>query len=98
MKTRKSCEMYVKKFLDNRQSVVVDRCNFDRAQRSTWIEIAQYYKIPIDCVVLTTTEEVKKIRVSYLMYTDMICRNVATVLLLEQTTQLALLVTKVYKY
>ncbi|GAA5798272.1 hypothetical protein HPULCUR_003672 [Helicostylum pulchrum] len=57
MKSRKACEMYAKKFLDKKQSVVVDRCNFDKEQRKTWIELAQHYKIPVDCIVLTTNQE-----------------------------------------
>ncbi|KAI8638223.1 AAA domain-containing protein [Parasitella parasitica] len=57
MKTRKACEMRTREYLDKRQSVVVDRCNFDRSQRQTWIDIAQHYKVPIDCIVLTATKE-----------------------------------------
>ncbi|KAL7309957.1 hypothetical protein PS15m_010772 [Mucor circinelloides] len=57
MKSRKACEMYTKKFLDQRQNVVVDRCNFDRSQRKTWIDIAQHYKVPIDCIVLTANQQ-----------------------------------------
>lgn len=49
--------MYTRKFLDKKYSVVVDRCNFDREQRKTWIELAQYYKVPVDCIVLTTNQE-----------------------------------------
>lgn len=57
MKSRKACEMYTKKFLDQRQNVIVDRCNFDRSQRKTWIDIAQHYKVPIDCIVLTANQQ-----------------------------------------
>lgn len=57
MKSRKACEMYAKKFLDKKQSVIVDRCNFDREQRKTWIDLAQYYKVPIDCIILTTDHQ-----------------------------------------
>lgn len=57
MRSRKACEMYTKKFLDKRQSVIVDRCNFDREQRKTWIDLAAHYKIPVDCIVLTTDQQ-----------------------------------------
>ncbi|KAI9338637.1 AAA domain-containing protein [Pilaira anomala] len=57
MRSRKACEMYTRKFLDEKYSVVVDRCNFDREQRKTWIELAEHYKIPVDCIVLTTNQE-----------------------------------------
>jgi predicted kinase len=50
--------MYTRKFLDKKQSVIVDRCNFDRDQRRTWIELAQYYKVPVDCIVLTANQQV----------------------------------------
>ncbi|CEP20175.1 hypothetical protein [Parasitella parasitica] len=56
MKTRKVCEMRTKEYLDKKLSVIVDRCNFDRSQRQTWIDIAQHYKVPIDCIVLTASE------------------------------------------
>ncbi|KAI7906130.1 AAA domain-containing protein [Cokeromyces recurvatus] len=56
MKSRKACEMYTKKFLNQKQNVIIDRCNFDREQRKTWIEIAQHYKVPIDCIVLTADQ------------------------------------------
>ncbi|KAI8979124.1 hypothetical protein BDF20DRAFT_809061, partial [Mycotypha africana] len=49
--------MYAKKFLDERQSVIIDRCNFDRDQRRTWIELARHYKIPVDCIVLTADQK-----------------------------------------
>lgn len=60
MKSRKACEMYARKFLDKKQSVIVDRCNFDRDQRKTWIELAQHYKVPVDCIVLTANREVSR--------------------------------------
>lgn len=59
MKSRKACEMYTRKFLDKKQSVIVDRCNFDCEQRKTWIELAQHYKVPVDCIVLTANQQVK---------------------------------------
>ncbi|KAI8061876.1 AAA domain-containing protein [Gilbertella persicaria] len=57
MKSRKACEMYTKQFLNKKYNVVVDRCNFDRAQRKTWIDIARHYNIPIDCIVLTADKQ-----------------------------------------
>lgn len=61
MKSRKACELYTKQYLDKKQSVIVDRCNFDREQRKTWIDLAQHYKVPIDCIVLTANQKVCKI-------------------------------------
>ncbi|CAO3636162.1 unnamed protein product [Mucor hiemalis] len=57
MKSRKACEMFTRKYLDQRHSVIVNRCNFDRDQRRTWINLAQHYKIPIDCIVLTANQQ-----------------------------------------
>jgi predicted kinase len=58
MRSRKACEMNTKKFLTKHQNVIVDRCNFDRDQRRTWIDLANHYQIPVDCIVLTADQEV----------------------------------------
>ncbi|KAI8368410.1 AAA domain-containing protein [Choanephora cucurbitarum] len=57
MKSRKACEKYTREFLNKRYSVIVDRCNFDRDQRKTWVDIAQEYKLPIDCIVMTADKQ-----------------------------------------
>ncbi|KAI9269825.1 hypothetical protein BY458DRAFT_436522 [Sporodiniella umbellata] len=49
--------MHMKRFLKEEANVVVDRCNFDVQQRKTWIELAQEYNVPINCIVLTTTKQ-----------------------------------------
>ncbi|KAI9312486.1 AAA domain-containing protein [Dichotomocladium elegans] len=58
MKSRKNCERICRKHLKENLNVVVDRCNFDAKQRSTWIRIAQEFGVPADCVVLTANEQV----------------------------------------
>lgn len=50
--------MHAKRFLDKKLSIVIDRCNFDEKQRKTWIDLGQKYNVPVDCIVLTTTEQV----------------------------------------
>ncbi|KAI8380827.1 AAA domain-containing protein [Blakeslea trispora] len=57
MKSRKACEKYTREYLNKKCSVIVDRCNFDRDQRKTWIDIAQDYKIPVDCIVMTADKQ-----------------------------------------
>lgn len=41
---RIACEVAVRKYLQQGKNVVVDRQNFDRAQRSTWFEIAKGFE------------------------------------------------------
>jgi predicted kinase len=50
--SRRECEEMVRLALDNGQCVVVDRCNFDRKQRKSFISIAAEFGVPVDCVVL----------------------------------------------
>lgn len=58
MGSRKACEMHAKRFLNKKLSIVIDRCNFDEKQRKTWIDLGQKYNVPVDCIVLTATEQV----------------------------------------
>ncbi|CAO3641338.1 unnamed protein product [Cunninghamella blakesleeana] len=57
MGLRKACQMHMKKYLKNSYNVVVDCCNFDIDQRKTWIELGKEFQIPVDCIILTTTQE-----------------------------------------
>ncbi|ORE01914.1 P-loop containing nucleoside triphosphate hydrolase protein [Rhizopus microsporus var. microsporus] len=57
MGSRKACEMHAKRFLNKKLSIVIDRCNFDEKQRKTWVDLGQKYNVPVDCIVLTTTEQ-----------------------------------------
>ncbi len=43
MGTRKDCEKAFTAALYAGRDVVVDRCNFDQAQRSTWLQYARGY-------------------------------------------------------
>ena len=36
----------------NGQVPVIDRCNFDRAQRKHFLDLAFQYQFPVDCVVI----------------------------------------------
>ncbi|KAI9303888.1 hypothetical protein BJ944DRAFT_203653 [Cunninghamella echinulata] len=49
--------MHMKKFLKDKYNVVVDRCNFDVDQRKTWLDLGKEFDVPVDCIVLTTTQE-----------------------------------------
>ncbi|KAI7876013.1 P-loop containing nucleoside triphosphate hydrolase protein [Lichtheimia hyalospora FSU 10163] len=55
--SRKNCERHCRRYLDQQLNVVIDRCNFDEQQRSTWIRIAKEYNVPVDCVVLTADKQ-----------------------------------------
>ncbi|KAF7721804.1 hypothetical protein EC973_004129, partial [Apophysomyces ossiformis] len=57
MKSRKNCERFTRKFLEEKRNVVIDRCNFDLKQRKTWIELAKEYNVPVDCIIFTATAE-----------------------------------------
>ena len=39
--SRKACERLAQRSLKQRRSVIIDRCNFDAQQRSTWLTIAR---------------------------------------------------------
>ena len=43
---------------NQRKNVVVDRQNFDAAQRRTWLEIgAEFPHVVVDCLVMGTSEQ-----------------------------------------
>lgn len=51
MQTRQKCIIAAKKAMSTGLSVIVDRCNFDHAQRQVWYDVAAEYHYPVDCVV-----------------------------------------------
>ena len=44
--------------MQNGQSVIIDRCNYDIEQRSHWVDIAQRFEIPIFCFVLPHANDI----------------------------------------
>lgn len=44
--SRKMCVKVAEAALKRGESVVIDRCNFDKSQRDTWINLAIKYKVP----------------------------------------------------
>ena len=51
LKTRQRCIDVSELALSEGKNVVIDRCNFNRAQRESWIRIAQEEGIYIGCIV-----------------------------------------------
>lgn len=51
LQTRKKCITEAKKAMSKGLSVIVDRCNFDVAQRQAWYDLATEYHYPVDFVV-----------------------------------------------
>ncbi|KAI8338957.1 AAA domain-containing protein [Chlamydoabsidia padenii] len=47
----------MRKYLKDQYNIVVDRCNFDAQQRKTWVDIANEFKAPVDCIVFTANQE-----------------------------------------
>src|SRR2546423_13590160 len=45
------------------KNVIVDRCNFDKEQRKTWINLAHHFKLPIDAIILDTPYEICENRI-----------------------------------
>ncbi|CAG8495757.1 7586_t:CDS:2 [Diversispora eburnea] len=54
---RRACEDLVKKKLKEGKNVIVDRVNFDKNQRKTWIEIAWNFDVPVDAIIMDTSME-----------------------------------------
>jgi len=62
---RKQVEIMVSNHLRDKKNVIVDRCNFDIAQRHTWVKLASQFGVKwITCIILRTDPEVCKKRVS----------------------------------
>uniref|UniRef100_A0A6B2L7C5 Zeta toxin domain-containing protein n=1 Tax=Arcella intermedia TaxID=1963864 RepID=A0A6B2L7C5_9EUKA len=65
MKSRPACEKYARDALKKGYSLIVDRCNFDIKQRSTWIKMAAEFNInDIRCLNFMIPFEVCKARIS----------------------------------
>lgn len=52
LKSRKDCIKIARQALDHRKCVIIDRCNFDAAQRKTWYDLAKSYGVAVDGIVL----------------------------------------------
>ncbi|EXX58576.1 uncharacterized protein OCT59_022288 [Rhizophagus irregularis] len=61
--SRKACEEILKAQLKKGKNVIVDRCNFDKDQRKTWINIAYHHKLSIDAIILDTPFEICEKRI-----------------------------------
>ncbi|SAM06146.1 hypothetical protein [Absidia glauca] len=57
LRSRKNCELHMRKYLKDQYSIVVDRCNFDVSQRKTWVGIANEFNVPVDCLVFTANQQ-----------------------------------------
>lgn len=55
---RRACEQKAKDALLRGEDVVIDRCNFDRAQRAHWVEIGKRRHCPIGTIVFLTSLQV----------------------------------------
>jgi predicted kinase len=57
--SRKKCESALIQTLQSSRGVcpIIDRCNFDYAQRSTWYAIAEQFHLKVDVIVLDVPEE-----------------------------------------
>lgn len=55
--SRNACERACRRALRGGRSVVIDRCNFDRSQRSTWLRIASDHGCSADALFLDTPLE-----------------------------------------
>ncbi|KAL1931000.1 hypothetical protein VTP01DRAFT_10137 [Rhizomucor pusillus] len=55
--SRKRCEHECRKYLRQQLNVVIDRCNFDPQQRSTWIRIANEFQVPVDCIIFSADQK-----------------------------------------
>lgn len=80
--------MYTRKYLDQRHSVIVDRCNFDRDQRRTWIDLANHYKVPIDCIVLTANQEVNRVSLMYIVPVKLIIQQIRNALIVSKCAKI----------
>jgi len=54
---RTKCEADCRQSLAYGNSVIIDRCNYDVSQRSSFLNIAQEFNIPVDVVVFTVSAE-----------------------------------------
>ncbi|CAG8482119.1 14803_t:CDS:2 [Acaulospora morrowiae] len=55
--SRQACEDLARAKLKEGKNVIVDRVNFDKNQRKTWIEIAWKFDVPVDAIIMDTSME-----------------------------------------
>ncbi|CAG8628336.1 1162_t:CDS:2 [Acaulospora colombiana] len=55
--SRRACEDLARVKLGEGKSVIVDRVNFDKSQRKTWVEIAWKFDVPVDAIIMDTPME-----------------------------------------
>lgn len=61
---RKKCEALTIRYLEEGKNVIIDRCNIDFQQRSTWVLLANQYEVKrVTAVMLNTPKELCKSRV-----------------------------------
>mmetsp|Transcript_84 Transcript_84/g.182 ORF Transcript_84/g.182 Transcript_84/m.182 type:complete len:216 (-) Transcript_84:165-812(-) len=56
--TRRKCETLARRTLAEGKVAVIDRCNFDFAQRKTWIDMAEKEKVHCECIVFQFEKDV----------------------------------------
>ena len=54
--SRKACKRAVENAFNNKQKVVVDRCNFDVNQRKCWLDLAETHGVSLKSVVTFNTD------------------------------------------
>lgn len=52
-------------FCTQNENVIIDRCNFNKSQRRTWIEIAWKFDAHVDAIVMDVPYEVSFMSVFY---------------------------------
>lgn len=54
---RKRCEQVTRQTLASQKICVIDRCNFNPAQRRYFLDIAREFCVPVDCISLELPKE-----------------------------------------
>jgi predicted kinase len=52
LKSRRQCIKRTEEALDEGLCPIIDRCNFDAAQRKTWYDLAKKYKVAVNGIIL----------------------------------------------
>jgi len=55
--SRKKCVKSANRVLDEKKCVILDRCNYDPAQRATWFDLAKKRKIPVHGIALQVPKQ-----------------------------------------
>ncbi|KAK9765860.1 hypothetical protein K7432_005472 [Basidiobolus ranarum] len=63
MGDRRTCERFTYEWLTEGKNVVIDRCNFDSAQRKTWIRIAFEFDLCPEVIFFATSFQSCEVRV-----------------------------------